>query len=237
MSYFVDLTTHTYTENEEEEGVLNVGWLGEGNTPPMGEAPDDFVVALSKLCSSPIKKHRGVHVCEFCGNDFGNGQVRVCGSSGIWYSAPRMIEHYVKVHQYLPPDEFIDAVIKPLHIADSLTEADQMTWNQDVRSVFPDWLTELERQRWNDVRDSLQLNSTVKGLVVARAPFGVWIDIRVGFPALLLVPDMFQATQRQLRFVDYPPKGTLVRARIHAIGTDDVSIGLTQNHTKKKSLV
>ena len=40
------------------------------------------------------------------------------------------------------------------------------------------------------MKAALVVGQPISGIVVARAPFGVWLDIGVPFPALLLVPDM-----------------------------------------------
>ena len=113
MSFFADLTTHSYTNRQAEPGVLNVGWLGEGEAFPSGDTPANFRERLAELCAHPILLHRGTHVCEFCRNASGNGQVRVRDAQGVWYSAPTMIHHYVTEHRYLPPADFIEAVLHP----------------------------------------------------------------------------------------------------------------------------
>lgn len=120
MTFFADLTTHTYSTNVEEQGVLNVGWLGERNPIPTGKTSWKFRNLLKQLCSKPILFHRGVHRCEYCTGCVrasGNGQIRVRDRTGIWYSAPTLILHYVTEHDYLPPRQFIDAVLDPLEIA------------------------------------------------------------------------------------------------------------------------
>ena len=73
MSFFADLTTHTYSYREPEEGVLNIGWLGEGNVFPTGNTTPEFVSALEALCSKPVLLHRGFHLCEYCEQEIGNG--------------------------------------------------------------------------------------------------------------------------------------------------------------------
>lgn len=40
-----------------------------------------------------------------------NGEIRVHGSDGRWYTAPTLIAHYVAAHDYLPPGAFIDGVV------------------------------------------------------------------------------------------------------------------------------
>ncbi len=100
-------------------------------------------------------------------------------------------------------------------------------WNADVRSRFPDWQTDVARERWPDIRQSLSIGQSVSGEVIARAPFGVWLDIEVPQPALLLVVNMMDAKTRRIRFDGYPAKGATIQARINALG-DDGEIGLTQ---------
>jgi hypothetical protein len=41
----------------------------------------------------------------------GNGEIRVTGRNGNIYVAPVLVLHYVVVHGYAPPPEFVDAVV------------------------------------------------------------------------------------------------------------------------------
>jgi hypothetical protein len=125
MSYFADLTPHTYAPTDGET-VLNVGWLDSSYTFPRGDTPAEFRDALYLLCQRPVWVHRGSHVCQFCPQEdlraahpgqIGNGQVRVKGADGIWYAAPTMVYHYVLEHQYLPPAVFVQAVLFPAAVA------------------------------------------------------------------------------------------------------------------------
>jgi hypothetical protein len=126
MSYFPDLTPHTYTPIHGQQ-VLNVGWLDVDYPFPTGETSSEFREALRLLCEHPIFLHRGFHPCPFCPHSFGwppaqserrgNGQIRVKGFNGIWYAAPKLICHYVDKHGYLPPEPFVDAVLYPADVA------------------------------------------------------------------------------------------------------------------------
>ncbi|MEW6206883.1 MAG: hypothetical protein AB1631_00845 [Acidobacteriota bacterium] len=42
---------------------------------------------------------------------FGSGEIRVRGRGRIRYAAPTLIYHYIETHRYLPPQEFIEAVL------------------------------------------------------------------------------------------------------------------------------
>ncbi len=221
MTYFEDLTPHTYTECQVERGVLNVGWLGGGHEFPTGEASRKFVFALSKMCLSPIHLHRGFHGCEYCrGKAEGNGQIRVCHANGTWYASPQLIGHYVADHEYLPPADFIDAVCDPLHVAMARIDQDMESWEADIRSVFPEWKPDAYLDQWPKAKEQLQINQAVSGIVVARADFGVWCDIGVGFPALLSTENSLAATYPNPRLSDLPPKGTTVRAKIAEVKKD-----------------
>jgi hypothetical protein len=129
MTYFEDLTPHTYTKHAEEVGVVNIGWLEKGHRFPTGPTSKEFQAALQELCEKPIHLHRGFHVCEFCAwksrddwSPIGNGQIRIRDENGLWYVAPTMIYHYVDNHNYQPPDEFIMAVLNPIEIAEDVPE-------------------------------------------------------------------------------------------------------------------
>ena len=134
MSYFTDLTRYTYT-NVGGDIILNVGWLDIDHPFPKGNTTAEFRRLLGKLCQSPMLLHFGFHVCQFCPKKTvcsathperrGNGQIRVMDLGGIWYAAPTMIYHYVSQHSYLPPDQFIEAVLKPFEIGrDQAVEGD-----------------------------------------------------------------------------------------------------------------
>jgi predicted RNA-binding protein with RPS1 domain len=103
-----------------------------------------------------------------------------------------------------------------------------MAWDGDIRGRFPDWGTDVALARWPEVRSRLSVGQAVRGEVVARAPFGVWVDIGAGHPALLLVPEMAGARLRAIRFEEYPAPGTTVEARVISLG-DRAEISLTQN--------
>ena len=239
MSYFADLTSHKYTEKKIEDGVLNIGWLGEGNEFPTGDVPAQFIAKLERLCSNPVFLHRGFHECELCCSwdddkwkDLGNGQIRVYGSNGHWYSAPTMIHHYVTDHQYRPPEEFIDAVLNPILVADPKLENDYATWESDIRAVFPDWKTESAYDRWKALKSTLQLGESVAGRVIARTPLSAWLDICLGIPALLLHTNVHPSVGL-FRIGHLQSKGKLLRCTITAIGPD-CEISLEYNPHRRR---
>jgi hypothetical protein len=128
MSYFADLTPHTYTPTGGEK-VVNTGWLDISQPFERGETSAEFCKALQALCEHPIILHRGFHECQFCPAEggrvwppshpqrLGNGQIRVRSADGVWYAAPVMVHHYVVEHRYRPPAVFIEAVLHPTAVA------------------------------------------------------------------------------------------------------------------------
>jgi hypothetical protein len=104
---------------------------------------------------------------------------------------------------------------------------EDLTWEEDLLARFPGWQSDAAAKEWPAVKASLAVGQPISGIVVARAPFGVWLDIGVPLPALLLVPEMREAKQQRITFADYPPKGEEVHGRILHLG-DRGQISITQ---------
>ena len=79
---------------------------------------------IEKLKEYPVVNiYRVFHLCEYCDKQMegdktvcamGNGEIRVIGKDGQVYSAPKLIIHYIEAHGYKVPDEFIEAVMRPI---------------------------------------------------------------------------------------------------------------------------
>jgi hypothetical protein len=138
MTWYPDLSPYIYLqEHRERHGlehipagqvILNVGWLESGHDFPVGDPPPGFVDALAELCiGHPQALTRGWQNCLFCTDEeyeypstfnidgekhgIGHGEVRVISKGGPTLSAPDLVLHYVDRHRYLPPAEFIEAVL------------------------------------------------------------------------------------------------------------------------------
>jgi hypothetical protein len=114
VAFFHDLTPYTYFHPEEEApGTINIGWLDRVHAFPTGETNEAFRINLEILCQWRVKQTRGFHRCSFCkGRErpASSSEMRVAGN-GKTYAAPSLVYHYVVEHGYLPPDEFIAAVL------------------------------------------------------------------------------------------------------------------------------
>lgn len=123
MTTYEDLTPYE-DHPHARHGELNVGWLGPDSVFERGPASEEFSDALARLVvKQQVHLARGFHRCELCGKlrprvehgaknrVLGNSEIRVTGEDGTVYAAPSMVVHYVEAHEYLPPNEFIEAVL------------------------------------------------------------------------------------------------------------------------------
>jgi hypothetical protein len=125
MAFFEDLSAYTYHASGIRPGTQNVGWIEPQKPFSKGIVPEAFLKQLWRLCKIPVVPTRGFHVCGLCNMstdvvptlDFegeilklGSAEVRVIAPNVI-YAAPNLIFHYVRDHEYKPPQAFIDAVL------------------------------------------------------------------------------------------------------------------------------
>ncbi|OEJ96861.1 DUF7919 family protein [Streptomyces thermolilacinus] len=94
---------------------LAVGWLEAGRPYSTGPVPSGFVERLRAVQRVQwMNVCLGTHGCDLCPEEEapeGNGEVRIPGRPGIAYTAPFLVTHYITVHGYRPPQEFVDAVL------------------------------------------------------------------------------------------------------------------------------
>lgn len=130
MTYFPDGSPYTYfppTEEDDDAGELVcAGWLDGGHPFRTGDPPPGFVDKLAWLCVNELhQRTRGIHFCEICQPEGSRqvsvlvaGEKRRLGTAEIrvrtprfTYAAPTLVLHYVVDHRYLPPDDFVEAVL------------------------------------------------------------------------------------------------------------------------------
>jgi hypothetical protein len=101
-----------------------IGWLEASSRFDRGACPDSVFARLKTLVGQSRSAHphyyfRGGMTCSFCtaagiespGPVWSQENIFVPGS-GVVYVAPGGIVHYVEAHGYLPPAEFIEAVLR-----------------------------------------------------------------------------------------------------------------------------
>jgi hypothetical protein len=96
--------------------IRAIGWLEVGRPFPTGAVPVAFRAKLERdLARATPSLARVVYGCGLeegsCSVDLSFGKRELYIPAGpLLYAAPPMIGHYVDVHRYRPPDEFIRAV-------------------------------------------------------------------------------------------------------------------------------
>ncbi len=104
-----------------------------------------------------------------------------------------------------------------------------MSDSYEPRWPFAGHLPPERAAEWEAAKARLEVGATVTGEVVARRPFGVFVDIGVGFPALLEVLQFRDHPHPRYRDVaNYPEVGSMVTARVVALNDRGRQVALTQ---------
>jgi hypothetical protein len=130
-------TTLGWFSREGESGisrpsVKNIGRLARGHEFGIQITSEEILSLICDYCAIFVNPMRGVHECSFCPDDkklgpvtlqefkyaersgrrilLGSAEIRVFAASGDIYAAPTLIYHYVSVHHYSPPSEFVEAM-------------------------------------------------------------------------------------------------------------------------------
>jgi hypothetical protein len=129
MTRFADLeliSYHTGPFDAENWSVplLAVGWLESPHPFNTGVSPDPMVSRLKALVGQARSAHphyyfRGGMSCSWClaaglqspGPVWSQENIFVPGTGAV-YVAPGGIVHYVEAHSYLPPADFMEAVLR-----------------------------------------------------------------------------------------------------------------------------
>ncbi len=188
-----DLAPFTYG-TPVVEGELAVGWLDGDEIETIGVIDpkrvrrlvvDRMTFAAGHL-QSGHEDWMGMHTCSFCDGPtaplradrralWGNGEFRVRGANGTVYVAPTLIAHYVEAHHYLPPQEYIDAVLLGDFIEQpqDLPPVDLVVGTEPAPAEFRNTLglglelVLIERQPWDDETPrpmlALQIDGKVHG--------------------------------------------------------------------------
>jgi len=102
--------------------LLAIGWLEYPRPFIQGDAPQGLPLRVRTLNSQAAEEFflftfLGLHDCSICAAN-GLGSVTLPDSysnlfipgSNVVFVAPGRVDHYIDVHSYLPPKQFIDAV-------------------------------------------------------------------------------------------------------------------------------
>ncbi|MEZ5424773.1 MAG: hypothetical protein R2747_00790 [Pyrinomonadaceae bacterium] len=113
---FGEKFSKTICGDDYAEILIAVGWLEKGKTYATGETPKGVCERLLEFRKTSVLRlgFCGRHQCDFCGSEFidefGAVTIFVAYKNKI-YVCPDLIVHYIEKHSYLPPAEFIEAVL------------------------------------------------------------------------------------------------------------------------------
>jgi hypothetical protein len=128
--YAEDLEPYNVAGRLKLDDAIAIGWLGAAHNFANGLPSPQFLQKLLRIMEarSPYCVHshilRGIVPCKLCGETsfpaVDPNRKRLVGSSTIWitrlaggyYVSPSLIAHYISVHRYRPPNEFIDSVLE-----------------------------------------------------------------------------------------------------------------------------
>ena len=141
MTYYTDLSETTMITAGSH--IRAIGWLDDKHVFQAGEAPAEFVRKLQKIIEKYAESEGalgwildsffGYHTCELC-HKFDHGGNFGVPAGQVLYVAPAMISHYVEEHGYLPPQQFIDAVLEsPIPGAKDYEDAVVVFWGLHER--------------------------------------------------------------------------------------------------------
>jgi len=126
MAYYPDLSQYEYSDGLPAGiCVKNIGWLDIGHEFSVAPPSNSLLDALWRLAHISVFPTRGMAFCHLCHpkwSDYvcysgeqlvlGSAEMALFGEDGKLYVAPNLLFHYVHVHSYSPPAEFVEAVMR-----------------------------------------------------------------------------------------------------------------------------
>ena len=101
-------------------------------------------------------------------------------------------------------------------------------WGRLLTERFPARDPAEAEQAWAALKQRLAVGQQVTGVVFARAQFGAWVDLGVGFPGLLEIICVAGLTPERYRAGDWCPVGSEVTATVGGFRDNGHQIGLWQ---------
>ncbi len=124
MSWYQDLDTHTMVASGDH--VRAIGWLAGDQPFQQGDVPPGFLARLDEFVrlvgrsaeALSFPAFGGLHECELCDRPADPHALGPCGCGNLGvpdglalFVAPELVAHYVRVHSYQPPAQFLAALM------------------------------------------------------------------------------------------------------------------------------
>lgn len=124
MAYYKDFTPCTYFDGSGWLcRLMAIGWLERAKPFPKGRTDNLAVERIHVLREEFLKAFpsiafRGQHDCSLCAARNGGGATLdhshinlFIPHRGFVFVAPARVDHYIRAHEYLPPETFIEAIL------------------------------------------------------------------------------------------------------------------------------
>jgi ribosomal protein S1 len=89
-----------------------------------------------------------------------------------------------------------------------------MSTIDSLDKLFPAHRSPSRSAEWDALKQRIAVGQTVTGTVVAKSPFGAWIDLGIGFPGLLEILVIEGLTPERYRADDWCAPGSEVTAYV-----------------------
>jgi hypothetical protein len=112
--WYEDLTECDYFGKFYARILTSIGWLKKEKPFTVGKVSQNVYLKLCEFNKMPLNfaVFRGFHQCDLCKSKEAKGNSNIfIPHNGKIYVCPELITHYINTHQYLPPNEFIEAVL------------------------------------------------------------------------------------------------------------------------------
>lgn len=110
---------------------------------------------------------------------------------------------------------------------------DAIKWSDEVRRYFGDVTSADRVSDWERAKQAFPVGSKVSGRVVLKAPFGVWLDVGAGFPALLLITQLATFYSHDTYWKSGPQLGETMDVTVLGFNEPARALGLTQKSLTK----